>query len=392
MDKYNEWRKTENVRSVVLPNKEKFYADLMNIKHSWSGRVDMWGFGNTFIMEAEQLLINAIELFEAGYFDCAYYSLRSAIEISTTIVFLSDMPDNERETFVEAWKETKEFPMQGQMLKQLSEKGNVFADMKEKMSDFFIGAKQLIADLHKYVHKQGFQNFYISRNHPINRNKPQDNFIKNFEYYLQKCIGIVAVMRLAIDPFPVILADEEILYRCMDSMTEPYNDNFVDEYIGENILNQYKTTEIYQDAYNFFINNEKKSAAVFNVTNYEYIDSTKMDELLEQLHLMSKTDVISVLMVYACDKIVKIYGYSGMHWYFTEKETNRKEQSWSSLHFKEFEKSEEKINQCYGEAYISVFTFENESYCAEHNEMLNSEDIAQICGIVTGALFKMDNP
>lgn len=38
-------------------------------------------------MEAEQQLINAIELYELGYFDCAYYSLRSAIDLSTTMVF-----------------------------------------------------------------------------------------------------------------------------------------------------------------------------------------------------------------------------------------------------------------------------------------------------------------
>ena len=39
-------------------------------------------------------------------------------------------------------------------------------------------------------------------------NQPSvDKFIKKFEEYLQRCIGVVAVMRLAIDPFPILLMD-----------------------------------------------------------------------------------------------------------------------------------------------------------------------------------------
>lgn len=120
MDKYIDFRKKENLRPVSIPNKEKFYYDLENIEHSWSGRVDVMSLGNTFIMEAEQQLINALEIFELGYFDCAYYSLRSAVDVSTTIVFLADMPEADRETYLSKWKLTEDFPMHGQMLKKLS--------------------------------------------------------------------------------------------------------------------------------------------------------------------------------------------------------------------------------------------------------------------------------
>ena len=83
--------------------------------------------------------------------------------------------------------------------------------MYEKMPEFFSDAKDLSAALNKYVHKQGLRHFYISRNHPMNQNKSQEAFISDFQYYLEKCIGVVAVMRLAIDPFPVLLMDDEIL-------------------------------------------------------------------------------------------------------------------------------------------------------------------------------------
>lgn len=387
-DSYVEWRKKEYLRPINLPNKDKFYMDLINIEHSWSGRMDVWSLGNTFIMEAEQQLINAIELFEAGYFDCAYYSLRSSVDVSTTIVFLSDMPKEERTKFTDAWKGTKDFPMQGQMLKQLSEKGNIFADMKEKMPDFFKMAKELSAELNKYVHKQGLRHFYVSRNHPINI-KTQDNFIRNFEFHLKKCIGVVAVMRLAIDPFPVLLMDEEILYRCFDAMTDPYSDEFVSEYIGKKTITAYEETELYKLTYNSFMDEERKSPAVFDVIKHQYIDSQKMDELLQQLRLMTKDDVISVLIVCACKKAVKTYCLDGFQMYFTEKSTNRKAKSWSGVDFKRFAESEDKINQSYDEAYISTFVFDNETYFVEHNEILNSEDISQISETVLGELSKM---
>ena len=388
-DPYLEWRKHENIRPLTIPNREKFFHDLINIEYSWSGRMDIGNIGNTFIIEAEQQLINAIELFELGYFDCAYYSLRSAVDLSTTMVYLADMPDEEKECLLNAWKETKDFPMQGQMIKQLSEKGNTFTDMKNKMSDFFTKSKELSGELNKYVHKQGLKHFYVSRSHPINSQKSQDTFINTFECHLKQCASIVAVMRLAIDPFPILLMDEEILYRCFDSMTEPYSSYFVDEYIGQCVIDAYKTTDIYQDTYESFINNERKNESVFNIIKHQYIDSRKMDDILVQLHLMSKEDIICTLMVYSCDKIVKTYCHGGLLMYFTDKNTNRKTHSRSGLDFKNFSDASKKINQPYDEAYISVFEFEDEAYYAEHNDKFDEQDLASIVGIVAGALFKM---
>lgn len=389
-DVYIDYRKHEYLRPLPLPNKEKFYYDLLNIEHSWSGRMDIGNIGNTFVVEAEQLLINAIELFEQGYFDCAYFSLRSSVDLSTTMVYLSDMPDEDRVSLLEAWQDTKDFPMQSQMIKQLSEKGSVFTDMKSKMPSFFAEAKKLSAELNKYVHKQGLNHFYVSRNHPLRLQLSLDSYIKNFEDFLKRCTGIVAVMRLAIDPFPILLMDEEILYRCFDSMTEPYTQGFVDEYIGQNLVDDYKTTEIYQSTYESFINDEKKNEAVFDIVKHQYIDSSKMDLILEQLYLMSKEDIICTLMVYASDKVVKAYCMNGILMYFTDRNTKRRALSWSGLDFKKFSDSQEKANQPYDEVYISAFLFDEEYYFAEHNIRLENDEIARIFGVVVGALFKMN--
>jgi hypothetical protein len=361
----------------------------MNIEHSWSGRSDIWGIANTFIMEAVQQLVNSMELFEQGYFDCAYYSIRSAVDLSTTIVFLSDMPDGECEKFLNAWKETKDFPMQGQMIKQLLSKGYIISDMKEKMAGFFTSAKELSEILNKYVHKQGLCHFYVSRNHPINKIKSQDTFTNNFEIHLRRAIGVVAVMRLAIDPFPILLMDKEILYRYSDSMTDPYKEEFVEEYVGKEVVTHYKGTKIYQETYDIIMQEERKSEFVFNVVKYKYIDSQKIDEILQQFSLISKKDAISVLMVYACEKVVKTYCEGGLLVYFTDRNTNRIVLSWSSIDFINFTKAQNLINQPYDEAYISVFQFDSDEYFVEHNEKLNTTDVTDIDTLVSELLSKI---
>lgn len=374
---YFEWRKHQNIRPLKLKNKEKFYSDIINIEHSWSGRMDT-NVGNTFIMEAEQQLINAIELYELGYFDCAYYSLRSAIDLSTTMVFLCDLPDNDRGKYLKDWKNIEDFPLRGTMIAKLKKANNVFCDMYDKMPNFFNRAHVLSSRLNKFVHKQGLVQFYVSRNHPIYGNKSDINFIEDFESDLKECIAVVAVMRLAIDPFPVLLMDEEILYRCFDSLTEPYSENFVSEYIGKDIIEEYKTTDIYRGTYKSFENEEKKNQTVFDIMKHQYINTTKKDDIFAQLHLLPIHNIISTVIALSCDKVVKVYTMDGLLMYFTDKNTNRTKHSWSGADFKKFQEPIEKINQPYDEAFISVFNFDNEYYFAEHNELLDQDDVTNI--------------
>ena len=374
---FSEWRRHQNVQPLSIPNKEQYYMDLLNIEHSWSGRMDN-NVCNTFVMEAEQQLVNAIELFEEGYFDCAYYSLRSAVDISTTMVFILDMPDAEKKDYFGAWKDTRDFPMQGQMIKQLSNSGYVFAEMREKMAEFFSDAKKLSAELNKYVHKQGLQFFYISRNHPLAKNDKQEQFVSTFEQYLGRCIGVVAIMRLVVDPFPVLLMDEEILYRCFDSMTDPYSEGFVEKYIGFSTIECYKQTSMYQTAYDSFIEDERKNEAVFNVMKYQYIDTRRFEEIFSQLYLLSMEDVICILLTASNKKVVKLYTYNGLLMYFTDRDTNRKTQSWSSKDFQAFSLSDNPINQQYDESFISVFRLEETPYFIEHNELLTTDEVNQM--------------
>lgn len=64
--------------------------------------------------------------------------------------------------------------------------------------------------------------------------------------------------------------------------------------------------------------------------------------------------------------------------YFTNRNTNRKQLSWSGEQFDGFSKSKQKFNQQFDEAYISVFSKEEKDYYAEHNEVLEDSEITFI--------------
>jgi len=374
---YSEFRKSQNIYPLKIPNKEELYLDLRNIENSWSGRMDT-NIGNTFIMEANQLLVNSIELFELGYFDCAYFSLRSAIDISTTMVFLIDMPEVDKKNYLHNWKNLLDFPQRMQMIKKLAKEGSVFTEMYDNMPTFFIKAESVSQKLNKYVHKQGLSNFYISKNHPMNANNSRETFISNFVKHLSEVMGIVAIMRLAIDPFPILLMDEEIIYRCFDSITDPYSEKFVDTYIGETIIDEYKKTKFYYETKDSIAIEEKKSQAVFDIVKHQYIDTQKFEEIVKQFHLMAIEDVVATIIACSCEKITKVYSAGGLLMFFTNRKTNRTKHSWSGFDFQQFQNSTHPHNQQYDEAYISVFKHNNEFYFAEHNDVLLKNDIDTI--------------
>lgn len=369
-----DFKKTEYIKPMTINNKEEIVSDILNIEHSFSGRMDTPS-ANLFIMESVQLLVNSIALFEQGYFDCTYYSLREAIEISTTIIYLSDLTEEQRKEKMKDWKSLDRFPMQKQMLNYLSTNGAIFSDMKVKLKEYFEKVNTVSQDLNKIVHKQGFQHFYMSRNHPMTEKQyNSEQFKKAFEENLKKCIGIVAVMRLAIDPFPILLMDYEIYSRTFNSMTDPYTEDFVHKYIGKKVIEDYKTTELYVNHYDSYINEEQKNPTTLNIVKHQYIDTKNKNDIIKQLHLLNEWDYYASLITIHFDKVCKVYCGGGFQMYFTDKKTNRSALSWSGLEFKAFSDSLSKFNQSYDEAFISVLNL-GQDYYLEHNEIFSKEEI-----------------
>ena len=374
MSEFIQFREKQYINPCIIENKEQYHMDLLNIEHSWTGRMDAQ-IANTFILESNQLLINSISLFEMGYFDCAFYSLRQSLEVSTIMIYLIDNDVNKREDIFNNWQRQSPFPMYGKMMNFLEQNKLVFEDMKSKMSEYFKDLNSIKSKLNKYVHKQGFQTFYISRNHPFNRHRADDRLPQQFETYLKKCIGAVAVFRLAIDPFPILLMDDEMYSRTGDSMTKGYGEEFIEKYIGFEHVEAYKRTEIYLNHYNGIILEEAKAPCVSSVIKNHYIDKVLIDKILEQKHLLPVNDLNAVNLCSFSEKICKIYSIGGFLMYFTNIDTVRTNLSWSGEDFMKVKENSNSINQNFDEAFISFVAIDNEDYWIEHNDLLENNEI-----------------
>lgn len=116
------------IHPTVLPDKEEYYRAINNIGYS-SSQVETLSLSITFLSETEQLLKNAITLFEMGFFDAAYYSLRESIELMLTILFFNEKTPQERDELLRNWKESKTFPGSEDMIKFCKESGDNYQDL-----------------------------------------------------------------------------------------------------------------------------------------------------------------------------------------------------------------------------------------------------------------------
>lgn len=374
---FNEFKENYNLLPLDIPNKEEYYHDLINIENSWTGRVDIL-MANTFIQEAVQLVINAISLFEKGYFDCAYYSLRQSLEVSTTMIYLSELDYHKKEDELAKWKNQSKFPMYGQMIKYINDNSNVFSNMTEHMSNYFNELRTAKERLNKYVHKQGFNTFYVFRNHIFNGNKSNNRLLDEFNKYIRICIGAIAVLRLAIDPYPILLMDYDVYIRIGDTLTEAYSEEFVEKYIGENNINAYKNTGVYKNYYEAIMNEEAMLPCVVELVKNQYIDRAKIDDILSQKHLISKNDIITVLISRYSENVARIYCNRGLTFYFTSTKSSRKNLGYDGREFEKIRKLNLHVNNTYEEAFLTYIAFDNEEYYIEHNKKFGDSEIDEL--------------
>ena len=108
------------------------------------------------------------------------------------------------------------------MIEQLIKSDDTFANMKAKMPEFFEQISTLRRTLNKNVHKQGAEQFYLVHYNTMIGESKRKKYIADFANRLSSCIASVAVIRLAIAPMLILLRDDEIYYRCFQSISDPY--------------------------------------------------------------------------------------------------------------------------------------------------------------------------
>lgn len=377
---FGKYKETRHLKPLQVPSKEKLLLDVSNIEDSFTGRADA-SIANTFIFEASHLIVNSLTLFEQGYFDCAFYSLRQSLEVAMTMMYLYDSEEAVRVRELDKWRSEQHFPMYAGMIKHLESNESEFKDIKSKLSKFFEDTEKVKKRLNKYVHKQGFDKLYASRNHPLTRIKGKfddEEFIDEFVGYVESCIGTVAVMRLAIDPMPVLLNDKEIYARTGDTITYPYSNEFIAKYIGFDALEKYKQTSMYTQHYDTLMQEEKQNEAVSWVVKDKFVDVRRADEILEQGHLLSQVELIGVIALQNIESVTKFYTCGGFMMYFSNRDTLRQKHEWDSRQFDSFLETTPSTNHPFDEVFISAFKLPAGEIFLEHNKLISENDIYNI--------------
>lgn len=358
-----------------LPDADEYIYAINNIQMATTGFINAME-SNKFFAEACQMIINAIRLYQDGYFDCAFYSLRQSIELSIGTIFLNANPDKYR-----SWNKLEKGFESGNMARYLADNEPTFKEVREKLCDYFDNLHELKKQIDKYVHKQGYKSFHISFQRVcgdllIQKEKA---LLKLFEKSLRACIGAVAIYRLIIDPMPLVLSDENLMMRSGDFITEPYSIKFITEYIGEDIVEKLKTTQTYSDIESWLLANEKQNPTTFTLIHYQGFNRADFLELSSQLHLCSFYDRIAVGLFMCSTKISQVF-LDGIFWYWSEVKSNRiggpvMGASYYDDLFKNFSGD---CNLPYDNVFISRFTLLNKVHYVEHNEVLSDEEISII--------------
>ena len=358
----------------MLPKRDTYYDAICEIAQALIGDINVIKFSNMFLTEGTELLKKAVVLFEEGFFDCAFYLLRSATEITLTLAYLIALPAQEREIKLADWMNIRHFPMRKKMLDSLTKTCKNFADMKENMPEVFVEMQELSNKINKHVHKQGFDKFYLYRECFMYNEESKINLIKEFENVFDGSTKILAIMRLVIDPFPILLMDEEIASRSGEFATNCFSEDFVDKYLSNDFLIKYKKLPTYQEYYKSIINCEKQNKYVYKVIHNKYIDSNHLEEILEQKELLSLSDIISTLIIKYSYKVTKIHILQGLIFYFSDRTSQSNMRFYSLEVFEKFEVNDQYMNQKYGYAYISRFKFPDMTYLVEHTKPFNENE------------------
>lgn len=340
------------LKPVEIENKEFYYSLIYEISESLTSGiiVDLFHSNkiNMIITEACQSLANSIKLYELGYFDDAYYSMRSAIELATIML---DVGDNEYEKMVNNMnlfsnKEYRNF--RASTLRYLKENGIEFRDVANKMPNFVNEINNTCIKLNSFVHKTGFDNFYGIRNY-YNENFHKKQ-LDDFENNLISSIRIVAIMRLVIDPFPLLLADEEIYYRSPNIMTYPFNEKLL-EVMGEESIAEFKNTDVYKSYEEELMKLEKRNQEVNNIVMADYIDLDNLENIYLQKHLLNHHELKYVDIASCSEKIILIISDNGFSRYSTSSNTHEILCNHTDINLKD---SSENFNIKYDSIYVSI--------------------------------------
>lgn len=363
------------VAPIDFPQGENYISDIEFLTMSSNGIIDAQ-IANMTLNESCMMLINAVKVFQLGFFDCAFYSLRQTIELSLSGIYLSSDKNK-----IKSWNNWEKGFEKAAMIQELKKEDPDYKNIKEELSFYFNELRETQLEIDKYVHKQGFTTFYTYHGRTADYHTKHIRKLQcDFERYLKECIGAVAIYRLVIDPLPLLLMDEDIEMRTPDFITEPFGARFIENYIPEDVVKAYKQTEIYKGYYDDLSKREKQNDAVYALIHWSSINREKLEDYSNQAHLLSFHDKLALIITILSPKVTNCYLMNGCLWYHTENESQRGRLSitFGNDYFQQFFHDDSNYNLPFENVFISKCLAFGETHYFEHNTPLVQQEIALI--------------
>lgn len=350
---------SDYLNSYIIPieieNIDEYYSLIYEISLSdtsiiFAGDLSHSAHINLLIKEISVQLSNSLRLYELGYFDNAYYSLRSANELATVMLDLSDKDDLEIKNNFENFRKGKYNKWRGEIIQELSDNGVVFSDVIDKMPNFKKEIRTLLKEINNVVHSNGRENFYCFRYHSLDKNIHYKK-LEEFKKHFLSSIKILAIMRLIVDPLPLLLTDDELYYRCPPIIIFPFSDKML-SVIGEESIDEFKKTSAYESMEEWILSFEKRNVAVNEFLMYDFINLDKIDDIYSQKHLIPENKLMILELCCCTNKIVEIMSGNGFYTFFTS--SKKETYTCNSLDIDELIKINDYNNISYDEIYVSV--------------------------------------
>lgn len=357
---------------IKIENVEEYYSLIQEIFFSDTSRTFAENFSysahiNLLIREISIILANSLRLYEMGYFDNAYYSLRSANELATVMLDLSDKDDSEIKCNFEDFMRGKYNKWRGQIIKELSEEGIFFKEVIDQMPNLKKDISKLLNEINNVVHNNGLDTLYGFRYHSLDKDMPYKKLEEFINHFL-KSIRILAIMRLILDPLPLIIKDDEMCYRCPKIVSFPFSDKML-SVIGQKSIDEFKQTDTYKSMEKWILSFEKRNIAVNDFLMHNFIDLDKIDDIYSQKHLISGNE-LKILDVCCCtNKIIYIICGNGFYRFSTSSKSDN--HIYNSLNIDELIKINDYYNICRDNVYISVMNIKGNNRIDLYNNSYN---------------------
>ena len=254
-----------------------------------------------------------------------------------------------------------------------------FAEIKELFSDFFEKLEKEKKLLNKYVHKQGYKSLYYHYNSFNAHGKPKRIALltKDYEIILHDTIIAVALYRLVIDPYSVLMLNDDIVVRMPDLIAESFSKSFIEKYISYEYVERYKKSRLYKGYYDYFKKLPLQNEAVYGLIHWQLFERKDCNLIKEQCNLLSLHDMEAVDLFMLSPKIGSII-IDGCINYSSETKLQDTSLTIGEAYYAEIFEGQKNYNVVYNGDYISRFPLNGSMTYLKHCDVFAKEEIDKI--------------